>query len=136
MHSRPAGAGALRRTAAPGSSIALLYACRHSWGIEATIDVIGGKWKPLIIYQLKEGTLRFSQIVNSVQPRIAQRKLTKELRELEAEGLVTRKVYTQVPPKVEYSLTERGQSLMPILDQLCDWRYEHMEDDIEYQCEE
>ncbi len=98
--------------------------------------MIGGKWKPLIIYQLKEGTLRFSQIVNSVQPRIAQRKLTKELRELEAEGLVTRKVYTQVPPKVEYSLTERGQSLMPILDQLCDWRYEHMEDDIEYQCEE
>jgi len=109
---------------------------KYSWGIEATIDVIGGKWKPLIIYQLKEGTLRFSQIVNSVQPRITQRMLTKELRELENDGLVTRKVYPQVPPKVEYSLTEKGRSLMPILDQLCDWGYEHMKDDIEYQCDE
>ncbi len=109
---------------------------RYSWGIEATLDVIGGKWKPLVIYQLKDGTLRFSQILNRVQPRITQRMLTKELRELENDGLVTRKVYPQVPPKVEYSLTETGQSLMPILDQLCDWGYEHMKDEIEFQCED
>ncbi len=109
---------------------------RYSWGIEATLDVIGGKWKPLVIYQLKDGTLRFSQILNRVQPRITQRMLTKELRELENDGLITRKVYPQVPPKVEYSLTETGQSLMPILDQLCDWGYEHMKDEIEFQCED
>ena len=109
---------------------------KYSWGIEATLDVIGGKWKPLVIYQLKDGTLRFNQIVDRVTPRITQRMLTKELRELENDGLVTRKVYAQVPPKVEYSLTENGQSLIPILDQLCDWGYEHMNDEIEFKCEE
>jgi DNA-binding HxlR family transcriptional regulator len=62
--------------------------------------------------------------------------LTKELRELESAGLVLRKVYPQVPPKVEYTLTEKGTSLIPILDQLCDWGSEHMGDDIEFKCEE
>ena len=109
---------------------------KYSWPIEATLDVIGGKWKPLVIYQLRDGTLRFNQIVNRVEPRITQRMLTKELRELEKDGLVIRKVYPQVPPKVEYSLTETGQSLIPILDQLCDWGSEHMGDDIEFKCEE
>jgi DNA-binding HxlR family transcriptional regulator len=109
---------------------------RYSWPIEATLDVIGGKWKPLIIYQLKDGTLRFNQIMNRVQPRITQRMLTKELRELEKDGLVNRKVYAQVPPKVEYSLTEKAQTLIPILDDLCDWGSEHMGDDIEFKCEE
>jgi DNA-binding HxlR family transcriptional regulator len=109
---------------------------KYSWGIDATLDVIGGKWKPLILYQLKDGTLRFSQLLNMVQPKITQRMLTKQLRQLEEDGLITRKVYPQVPPKVEYSLTETGNSLMPILDQLCDWGYEHMGDSIEYQCEE
>jgi len=109
---------------------------KYNWGIEATLDVIGGKWKPLVIYQLKDGTLRFNQIVDKVQPRITQRMLTKELRELEKDGLVIRKVYPQIPPKVEYSLTETAQSLIPILDQLCDWGYEHMGDDIKFKCEE
>ena len=66
---------------------------KYSWPIEATLNVIGGKWKPLVIYQLKDGTLRFSQIVNRVEPRITQMMLTKELRELEKDGLVIRKVY-------------------------------------------
>jgi DNA-binding HxlR family transcriptional regulator len=109
---------------------------QYSWPIEATLDVIGGKWKLLVIYQLKDGTLRFNQLLNKVQPRITQRMLTKELRELEKDGLVTRKVYPQVPPKVEYSLTKRGHSLIPILDQLCDWGSEHMGDEIEFKCEE
>lgn len=109
---------------------------KYNWGIEATLDVIGGKWKPLVIYQLKDGTLRFNQIVDKVEPRITQRMLTKELRELEKDGLVIRKVYPQVPPKVEYSLTEKARTLIPILDQLCDWGYEHMGDDIEFRCEE
>ena len=109
---------------------------KYSWPIEATMDIIGGKWKPLIIYNLKDGTLRFNQIMDRVEPKITQRMLTKELREMEADGLVIRKVYAQVPPKVEYSLTEKALSLMPILDDLCDWGSEHMADDIEFQCEE
>jgi len=109
---------------------------KYSWPIEATLDVIGGKWKPLVIYNLKDGTLRFNQIVDKVQPRITQRMLTKELRELEKDGLVIRKVYPQVPPKVEYTLTEKAQSVIPILDELCDWGSEHMGDDIEFKCEE
>jgi DNA-binding HxlR family transcriptional regulator len=98
--------------------------------------VIGGKWKPLILYALKEGTLRFSQLQASLKPSITQRMLTKQLRQLEDDGLVIRKVYAQVPPKVEYSLTKNGESLIPILDQLCEWGYEHMRDRIKYQCEE
>ena len=109
---------------------------KYSWPIEATMDVIGGKWKPLIMYQLKDGTLRFSQIMDKVEPKITQRMLTKELREMEKDGLVTRKVYAVVPPKVEYSLTEKAHSLIPILDQLCDWGSEHMGNEIEFRCEE
>lgn len=109
---------------------------KYDWGMDATLDVIGGKWKPIIIYSLKDGTLRFSQLMEEIQPKITQRMLTKQLRELEEDGLITRKIYMQVPPKVEYSLTETGKSLMPILDQLCAWGYEHMGDRIKYQCEE
>ncbi len=98
--------------------------------------MIGGKWKPLIVYALNDETLRFSQLLDKLQPRITQRMLTKQLRQLEEDGLITRKVYAQVPPKVEYSLTEMGKSLLPILDQLCAWGSEHMGDRIKYLCEE
>ena len=109
---------------------------KYAWPIEATMDVIGGKWKPLIIYELNDSTLRFSQLLDRVQPKITQRMLTKELRELEKDGLLTRKVYPVVPPKVEYSLTEKGRSLMPILDALCEWGSEHMGNEIEFKCGE
>ncbi len=108
---------------------------KYDWPIDATLDVIGGKWKPLIIYALNDETLRFSQLLNRLHPRITQRMLTKQLRQLEEDGLIIRKVYAQVPPKVEYSLTETGKSLMPILDQLCAWGSENMSDRIKYQCE-
>ena len=108
---------------------------KYNWGMDATLDVIGGKWKPLVLYELNDETLRFSQLLNKVQPRITQRMLTKQLRELEEDGLITRKVYAQVPPKVEYTLTKTGKSLIPILDQLCKWGYAHMGDRIEYKCE-
>jgi DNA-binding HxlR family transcriptional regulator len=107
----------------------------YNWPIEATLDVIGGKWKQLIIYALSDSTLRFSQLLSKVQPKITQRMLTKQLRELEGDGLITRKIYTQVPPKVEYTLTELGQSLMPILDLLCEWGSKHLADRIKYKCE-
>jgi len=108
---------------------------KYKWGIDAALSVVGGKWKSLVLYELKDETLRFGQLLKRVEPKITQRMLTKELRQLEADGLVIRKVYAQVPPKVEYSLTETGKSLMPILDELCDWGYAHMDDLIEYKCE-
>jgi DNA-binding HxlR family transcriptional regulator len=106
----------------------------YNSGIEAALDVIGGKWKPLIMYALSDETLRFSQLLVKVTPRISQRMLTKQLRQLEVDGLVARKIYTQVPPKVEYSLTDKGKSLMPILDDLCIWGCENMRDQVQYPC--
>ena len=88
--------------------------------VEAALDELGGKWKPLILYILTDGKLRFNEI-NKLLPSITQRMLTKQLRELEKDGLINRKVYAEVPPKVEYSLTEKGDSVIPILESLCDW---------------
>jgi DNA-binding HxlR family transcriptional regulator len=88
---------------------------------EITIDLIGGKWKPLIIWHLgTKGTHRFSELKKQL-PKVTQKMLTQQLRELEADNLINRKVYPQVPPKVEYSLTDIGQSLMPILSMMCSW---------------
>ncbi|WP_434302182.1 winged helix-turn-helix transcriptional regulator [Clostridium botulinum] len=93
------------------------YACTF----EITIDLIGGKWKPLIIWHLgTKGTQRFNELKKLI-PKITQKMLTQQLRELEADNLVDRKVYAQVPPKVEYSLTDLGKSLMPILSMMCKW---------------
>ena len=88
--------------------------------VEATLGLIGGKYKALILWHLSQGILRFSelrQVIKGATPKM----LTQQLRELEANGLVHREVYPVIPPKVEYSLTERGKSLIPILDQMCDW---------------
>jgi DNA-binding HxlR family transcriptional regulator len=92
--------------------------------VEATLDVIGGKWKALILYYLKENIRRFGELKRSI-PGITQKMLTQQLRELEANGLINRKVYAQVPPKVEYTLTEYGESLEPILKLMCDWGIKH-----------
>jgi len=109
---------------------------KYNWGIEAALDIVGGKWKPLIIYELKDGTLRFSQIQDRVRPHITQRMLTKQLRQLEEDGLISRHVYPQVPPKVEYTLTEKGSSIIPILDLLCEWGERNLSDRIRYRCDE
>jgi len=94
---------------------------KYYCNVELTLQVIGGKWKPIIIYRLgTEGTLRFSEMKRSI-PNITQKMLTQQLRELEADGIVHRKVYPQVPPKVEYSLTELGQSVIPVINSLCQW---------------
>lgn len=88
--------------------------------VEVTLDVIGGKWKSLILWHLKRKTLRFSQL-QRLLPRITQKMLTQQLRDLERDGLVFRQVYPEVPPRVEYSLTELGCSVVPILDQMYEW---------------
>ena len=94
---------------------------RYYCTMELTLQIIGGKWKPIIIHRLgSEGTLRFSAVKRSI-PNITQKMLTQQLRELEADGIVHREVYPQVPPKVEYSLTGLGQSIMPVIMNLCDW---------------
>jgi Predicted transcriptional regulators len=88
--------------------------------MELTLDLIGGKWKSLILWHLGEKTMRFSELRRTL-PQVTQKMLTQQLRELEEDGLVSRMVYTQVPPKVEYSLTEAGSSLLPILSTLNEW---------------
>lgn len=88
--------------------------------MELTLDLIGGKWKSLILWYLGEKTMRFSDLRRSL-PQVTQKMLTQQLRQLEENGLVHRLVYTQIPPKVEYSLTPAGKSLLPILETLCHW---------------
>lgn len=88
--------------------------------IEAIVDIVGGKWKLLILYQLFQNTQRFGELRRRV-PGVTERMLTLQLRELEHSGVVERKVYAQVPPKVEYSLTELGQSLKPVCQVMLEW---------------
>jgi len=88
--------------------------------VEITLDLIGGKWKVLILWHLLENILRFSQLKRKI-PKITQKMLTQQLRELESDGLIERKVYAQVPPKVEYSLTKSGKSFLPILKAMHKW---------------
>ncbi|MCA9913517.1 MAG: helix-turn-helix transcriptional regulator [Anaerolineae bacterium] len=89
--------------------------------VEATMDVIGGKWKPLILYYLMQKTMRFNELRRAMPGGVTQRMLTKHLRELESAGVVHREVYAEVPPKVEYSLTELGYSLRPVLEAMLVW---------------
>lgn len=86
----------------------------------ATLDVIGGDWKVPIVWRLFDGTQRFSELLRALPP-ITQKTLTQQLRELERDGIVSRKVYAQVPPRVEYSLTARGMSLKPVVHAMCRW---------------
>lgn len=89
--------------------------------IEVTLHLIGGKCKPLILYLLCESSpLRFSELRARIQ-QISQKTLTNQLRELEADGLIQRTVFAEVPPRVEYAITEKGHSLLPILELMCHW---------------
>lgn len=88
--------------------------------VETALDVLAGKWKILILWYLRRDTLRFNEL-QKMLPRVTQKMLIQKLRELEEDGIVHREVYPVVPPKVEYSLTEYGESLKPILKQMYLW---------------
>lgn len=92
--------------------------------VETTLTLIGDKWKVLILRDLLPGTKRFGELKKSVG-NVSQKVLTAQLRAMEASGLVNRTVYAEVPPRVEYSLTELGQSLKPILDAMWNWGEEY-----------
>lgn len=93
---------------------------RSDCAVETTLSVIGGLWKPLILFHLLGGKKRFMELAR-LMPQPTQRMLTLQLRELEADGMVSRRVFAEVPPRVEYSLTEFGRTLAPILSILREW---------------
>jgi DNA-binding HxlR family transcriptional regulator len=97
---------------------------QHEWAtdcpIEVTLTILGGKWKPLILFHLLEETKRFGEL-QRLMPQVTREMLTQHLRQLEADGIIHREVYQQVPPKVEYSLTDIGRTLTPILQDMNQW---------------
>jgi len=96
------------------------YDCAAGCPVEATLDLIDGKWKAIILYHLLKGTLRFNELRRRLA-KITQRMLTRQLRELEEVGLVSRTVFAEVPPRVEYALTPDGKSLEPVVRALWVW---------------
>ncbi len=99
---------------------------KYGCSVEATLDVIGGKWKGVLLFHLLSGTKRFGEL-RRLLPNVTQRMLTLQLRELEEAGIVHREIYREVPPKVEYSLTLFGQSLEPVLLLMRDWGDQYQE---------
>ncbi len=94
--------------------------------VEAAMDVIGGKYKAQIVYELINGTRRYNEIQKAV-PQATPRMLAKQLKELEEDGVIKRVLYPVVPPKTEYSLTEVGKTLVPIVEALCKWGEHYFE---------
>lgn len=96
------------------------FDCNPGCSVEAAIGLIDGKWKSIVLWHLLSGTMRFNEIRRTTL-NCTPRMLTNQLRELEEDGLIVRKVYAQVPPKVEYSLSELGRTMAPILEALKQW---------------
>lgn len=97
---------------------------KYNWktgcDVEATLSVIGGRWKPVLICRLMNGRKRFSELCR-LAPNATERMITLQLRELEADGAISRHVFAEVPPRVEYEITELGRSLQPIIAAMQDW---------------
>ena len=98
--------------------------------VEASLSIIGGKYKAIILWHLMNGTLRYSEL-RHLLPQATPKMLTQQLRELEKDAVIHREVYPVVPPKTEYSLTEYGQSLSPVIRAMCDWGSQHMSEQIQ-----
>ncbi|MFP7169950.1 helix-turn-helix domain-containing protein [Terribacillus sp. 7520-G] len=98
---------------------------KYNISVEATLEVIGGKWKTVILCHLTHGKRRTSEL-KRLMPNISQKMLTQQLRELEADGIINRIQYHELPPRVEYELSEYGWSLKGILDSLCSWGESHI----------
>lgn len=98
---------------------------KYNISVEATLEVIGGKWKCVILCHLTHGKKRTSEL-KRLMPNITQKMLTQQLRELEEDGVINRIIYQQIPPKVEYELSEYGRSLESILNLLCNWGEQHI----------
>lgn len=98
---------------------------KYNISVEATLEVIGGKWKCVILCHLTHGKKRTSEL-KRLMPNITQKMLTQQLRELEEDGVINRIIYQQIPPKVEYELSEYGKSLESILTALCNWGEKHI----------
>jgi DNA-binding HxlR family transcriptional regulator len=88
--------------------------------LDITMDYIGGKWKTVVLWYLRKGPKRFSELKKLI-PDITEKMLSLQLKELEADGIISRKIYPEVPPKVEYSFTEEGKSLLPVLEAIATW---------------
>ena len=93
--------------------------------IRTTVKVLDGKYKPIILWYLGNGVMRFGEL-GRVVPEATSSMLSKQLRELEADGLVSRAVYPEVPPRTEYSLTEKGRSILPVISAMYDWGIDHI----------
>ena len=100
--------------------------CGNKCAITTTLGLIGGKWKIFILWQLRNRVRRFSELQRLI-PMANKKMLTQQLRELEADNLINRKVYAEVPPRVEYTLTEMGKTLQPIIDEIGVWGTAYME---------
>ncbi|WP_028778353.1 winged helix-turn-helix transcriptional regulator [Shimazuella kribbensis] len=99
---------------------------KYRIGVEAALDVISGKWKSIVFYHLATEKKRTNELKNLI-PQITQKMLTKQLRELERDGIINRIIYKQIPPKVEYELTEYGRSLKTALNYFCEWGETHLD---------
>lgn len=99
---------------------------KYRIGVEVTLEVIGGKWKSLILYHLAGGVKRFNELRRLI-PNVSHKVLSQQLRELERDGLVLRRDYQEVPPKVEYALSEYGSGLIGVLDFFCYWGEAHLD---------
>ncbi len=104
------------------------FQIRSASPVDYTMQTIGGKWKPIVLYLISKKINRFGLLKRGIFG-ISKQMLTKQLRELEADGLITRKIYAEIPPRVEYFISEKGYSIFPVIDSMYAWGEAHMEFD-------
>lgn len=105
----------------PAPKQVALYQCPVTF----CMSQIGGKWKPIILYLIRKGANRFGILSRGIEG-ISKQMLTKQLRELEKDGILERKIFAEIPPRVEYNISDYGESLFPVIDAMCSWGLEHM----------